>query len=643
MCGITGLLERPATMDRTAMSRIVDQMNSRLRHRGPDDSGLWVSAPAGVALGHRRLSIVDLSVEGHQPMFSSDERFVIVFNGEIYNFLELREELEKYNYSFRGHSDTEVMLAAFDRWGVEEATQRFNGMFAIALWDQRDRTLYLSRDRLGKKPLYYGWMGSTFLFGSEIKALRAHPGFSAQVEPGAVALFFRLGYIPSPYSVYEGIAKLPPGTILTLQEKDRAGTLPVPVAFWSAEKAVGAALADPFRGSYEDAQNELEALLSDAVRLRMIADVPLGAFLSGGIDSSLVVALMQAQNQGRTRTFSIGFEDTALDESAHARAVARHLDTQHTELYATAEEGRKVVPRLAEMYDEPFADSSQIPTYLVSSLTRGQVTVSLSGDGGDELFGGYGVYSSNLRFLKKYGRLPRFARKTLAVGLGLMPGSRMSRLASVIGFESDDQIHHSLISNWNPREVAPGVAEPETAFTNSSHIALPSFIDRMMYLDSVTYLPDDILVKVDRASMAVALEVRCPILDYRVFEFAWRLPMEMKIKNGPGERIGKRILKDLLFRRVPRELVERPKQGFAVPVGEWIRGPLREWAEDLLSVTSLRRSGLVDVDVVRRKWMRHLSGAEDAATQLWIALMFQSWLSHQHCEAAEPVFASSEV
>ena len=639
MCGITGFLERPATLDRTTMLLVVDQMNSRLRHRGPDDSGVWVSVPAGVALGHRRLSIVDLSVEGHQPMFSSDERFVIVFNGEIYNFLEIREELEKHNYKFRGHSDTEVMLAAFDRWGIEEATQRFNGMFAIALWDQRDRTLYLSRDRLGKKPLYYGWMGSTFLFGSELKALRAHPGFSAPIEPGAVALFFRLGYIPAPYSVYQGIAKLPPGTILTLREKDRAGTLPSPVAFWSAEQAVGAALADPFRGSYEDAQNQLEALLSDAVRLRMIADVPLGAFLSGGIDSSLVVALMQAQNQGRTRTFSIGFEDAALDESEHARAVARHLDTQHTELYATAEEGRKVVPRLAEMYDEPFADSSQIPTYLVSSLTRGQVTVSLSGDGGDEFFGGYGVYASNLRFREKYGRLPKAARKALAHALEFMPGSRMSRLASVIGFDTDDQIHHSLVSYWNPHDVVPGVPEPETAFTSSSQIALPSFLDRMMYLDSVTYLPDDILAKVDRASMAVALEVRCPILDYRVYEFAWRLPMEMKIKNGEG----KRILKDLLYRRVPRELVDRPKQGFAVPAGEWIRGPLREWAEDLLSAASLRRSGLIDVDVVRGKWKRHLSGAEDAASQLWIALMFQSWLSHQHCEAAEPVFASSEV
>lgn len=606
------------------MAEIVTRMNSAVQHRGPDDSGEWVNFDSGVALGHRRLAIVDLSPAGHQPMLSASGRFVIVFNGEIYNFLELRRELVSFGYTFRGHSDTEVILAAFEKWGVEPATRRLNGMFAIAVWDLHTRTFYLSRDRIGKKPLYYGWMGSTFLFGSELKALRAHPEFCASLNPGAVALFFRFGYIPAPWTIHQGISKLSPGTILTLRENDLPGTVPDPVPFWSAGDAVRAALANPFRGSYEDALAELDTLLADAVRCRMIADVPLGAFLSGGIDSSLVVALMQQQNSGRARTFSIGFEDKALNEAGHARAVAEHLGTEHTELFATAEEARKLVPGMAEIYDEPFADSSQIPTYLVSALTRKQVTVALSGDGGDEFFGGYSVYSSNTRFVEKYGRIPWFLRKVLSHGLALAPGNRMAKLSSAIAFESEADIHRALVSFWNPAQVVPGIAEPETAFASSSNLPL-DFVSRMMYLDSVTYLPDDILAKVDRASMAVGLEVRCPLLDYRVFEFAWRLPLAMKIRGGEG----KQILRDLLYSKVPRKLVDRPKQGFAVPAGEWIRGPLRSWAEDLLSETSLRQSGMLNVGAIRREWAQHLAGTQDATAPLWIALMFQAWLRAQ--------------
>jgi asparagine synthase (glutamine-hydrolysing) len=601
-------------------------MTGALQHRGPDDEGLWVDSATGVGLGHRRLSILDLSPEGHQPMVSPDQRYTIVFNGEIYNFLDIRAELEQASFRFRGGSDTEVMLAAFSAWGVEDSVRRFNGMFAFALWDRQERTLWLSRDRLGKKPLYYGWAGRRFLFGSELKALRAHPEFHGEIDRGALALYMRLSYIPSPYSIYRDVAKLPPGTLLAIRSDD-CGSNAKPVPYWCAQEAVEEGVSDQFRGSYQDAQEELDGLLRDAVRIRMIADVPLGAFLSGGLDSSLVVALMQMESRVPVRTFSIGFPEITHDESGHARAVAQHLKSDHTELYATPEEARAVIPRLPEIYDEPFADPSQIPTYLVAALTRSQVTVGLSGDGGDELFGGYGAYFSNHRFYEKYGHLPKNLRTGLSTGLRAFPSARARRLGQNLNFSSDEQIHHSLISHWaEPGNLIPGAIEPPTAFDDTSrHIDTLNFIERMMYLDAVTYLPDDILVKVDRASMAVSLEARCPLLDYRVFEFAWRLPFEMKVEKTRG----KRILRDLLYRRVPRELVDRPKQGFDVPLSDWLRGPLRAWAEELLSEERLRQEGWLRPEPVRRAWQRHLAGTEDNRDRLWTILMFQAWLAQE--------------
>lgn len=627
MCGIAGFLDSSARSGPETLETIVSRMRDTLSHRGPDDAGAWVDATAGIALGHRRLSILDLSPEGHQPMFSPEGRWAIVFNGEIYNFLELRKELEEAGFVFRGHSDTEVMLAAVCRWGVEKAVQRFNGMFAFALWDCLEGELWLARDRLGKKPLYYGWTGTVFLFGSELKALRAHPEFRGRIDRGSLALYLRLGYIPSPYSIYEGIGKLAPGTLVKIRRDDRRE---VHAVYWSAQEAVERGLARPFRGSYGDAMNEVETLLRNAVKLRMIADVPLGAFLSGGIDSSLVVALMHLESSSPARTFSIGFNEPEHNEAGYARAVAKHLGSDHTELYATPEQATQVIPGLAKMYDEPFADSSQIPTYLVSWLTRRHVTVALSGDGGDELFGGYGAYLSNQRFHRKYGWLPPGIRTALAGILRRSQHPKLERLGGLLGFGSEEQIHQLLLSHWSIEDLDRDVAEPPTAFTvPSRRIRTDEFVERMMYLDAVTYLPDDILVKVDRASMAVALETRCPLLDYRVFEFAWRLPLGMKLKDG----IGKRILRDLLYRRVPRELVDRPKRGFAVPVGKWIRGPLRPWAEELLSNSKLYEQGLIRPETVRRRWKRHLEGTEDATPALWTVLMLSAWLEEEKMPA----------
>jgi asparagine synthase (glutamine-hydrolysing) len=639
MCGIAGFLDRSGTLSGDSLAPILARMTGAIRHRGPDDEGFWVDPATRVALGHRRLSILDLSPEGHQPMVSPDQRYIIVFNGEIYNFLEIKSTLEQAGFRFRGGSDTEVMLAAFSAWGVEKSVRLFNGMFAFALWDRQERTLWLSRDRLGKKPLYYGWMGRSFLFGSELKALRAHPEFQGEIDSGALALYLRFSYIPSPYSIYRGIAKLPAGTLLAIHSDDSKPQVG-PVPYWSAKEAAETGLANTFRGSYAEAQGEMERLLLDAVKLRMIADVPLGAFLSGGIDSSLVVALMQKASRVPVRTFTIGFPETTHDESRHARAIAGHLKCDHTELYTTPDEARAVIPRLPEIYDEPFADPSQIPTYLVSALTRRQVTVSLSGDGGDELFGGYGVYFSNLRFRDKYAGLPRSLRSALAAGLRPFSNERAVRLAHALPFSRDEQIHHSRISRWTePCTVLPGAIEPATAFDDPSrYIAAPTFIERMMYLDTVTYLPDDILVKVDRASMAVSLEARCPLLDYRVFEFAWSLPLEMKVHGTQG----KRILRDLLYRLVPRELIDRPKQGFDVPLSEWLRGPLRDWGEDLLNEKRLRQEGWLRPDTVRRSWQQHLSGAEENRDKLWTILMFQAWLAHENetqCASKSPPYA----
>ena len=640
MCGIAGFLDRSGTDGPERLYALVTSMTDAIAYRGPDDSGAWSDAEAGIVLGQRRLSIIDLSAEGHQPMASADGNWMIVFNGEVYNFQELRKELEALGCRFRGHSDTEIMLAAFERWGVDASVRRFNGMFAFALWDRRERRLWLCRDRLGKKPLYYGWAGNTLLFGSELKALRAHPAFCAGISRDAVAVYLRLGYIPAPWSIYQGIFKLPPGTHLTFGP-EHAGTNGAPVPYWSAREAAERGLQNRI-GSFDEAMGELDTLLRSAVGLRMISDVPLGAFLSGGIDSSLVVSLMQALGSQPVKTFCIGFEEQTHNEAIYARAVAKHLGTDHTEMTLTARQALDTVPLLPRMFDEPFADSSQIPTFLVSQMARRHVTVSLSGDGGDELFAGYSAYSSNLRFFQKYGALPPAIRALAAWGMRSLPqpfwnsflprsevstaGARLHRLASTLRQPTSETIYRNLMSFWEePESVVRGAHEPPTPFTTAESAGLSNMTEKMMLLDALVYLPDDILVKVDRASMAVSLEARGPLLDYRLFEFAWRVPLEFKVHDGKG----KWILRELLNRYIPSALVDRPKAGFAIPIAQWLRGPLRDWAEMLLSENRLREQGLLNPAAVRQTWKEHLEGY-DWSSRLWTVLMLESWMAETH-------------
>jgi asparagine synthase (glutamine-hydrolysing) len=643
MCGISGALQ--INSGNFEWSSTLQRMASVITHRGPDDSGIWFDAESGVGLAHRRLSIVDLSPEGHQPMFSADGRYVVVFNGEIYNFRQLRAELEGFGHQFRGHSDTEVMLAAICQWGLETAIKRFVGMFAFGLWDRQEATLHIVRDRIGEKPLYYGWSGEVFLFGSELKALRAHPAWRGEIDRQALALFMRHSYIPTPYSIYKNIYKLVPGTILSISAANRTGNV---TTYWSAKDVAEAGLRDLFKGDESEALAILEEKLRDAIAGQMIADVPLGAFLSGGIDSSLVVALMQAQSAAPVKTFTIGFHEAAYNEAEFARAVAAHLGTDHTELYVTPKETIDVIPRLPSLYDEPFADASQVPTFLVSQLTRRRVTVSLSGDGGDELFGGYNRYFWGRNIWNKVGWMPRELRKMAAAGIttvspstwdaafqGLnpvlpatlkqrVPGDKLHKLAEVLAVEHPEAMYRNLVSSWKaPTDVVLQAQEPETILTDKQQWAdLPDFVLRMMYLDLVTYLPDDILVKVDRAAMGVSLETRVPYLDHRVVEFAWRLPLAMKIRQGKG----KWLLRQLLYKFVPPELIERPKTGFGIPIGDWLRGPLREWAEALLAEKRLQQEGFFDALSIRTKWDEHQSGHRNWQYYLWPVLMFQAWL-----------------
>ncbi len=647
MCGFCGVLDLTGGTSGEELRFVVAKMTDTLRHRGPDDGGIWVSPDEGIGLGHRRLSIVDLSPTGHQPMFSACGRYVIVFNGEVYNFRELRKELEPEGIGFwRGHSDTEVMLAAISRWGLEAAVQRFNGMFAFALWDRKERVLHLVRDRLGKKPLYYGWMGSTFLFGSELKALRAHRAFTPEINRDALALYLRHSYIPAPYSVFQGIRKLPAGTVLTASGQC-VGNMPEPVTYWSMKDTVERGVAQPFGGSVGAALTDLDALLRDAVKLRMEADVPLGAFLSGGVDSSTVVALMQAQSGRPVKTFTIGFHDAGYNEAKDAKAVAQHLGTEHTELYVTPDEAMAVIPMLPDLYDEPFSDSSQIPTFLVSRMARSHVTVSLSGDAGDELFAGYNRHFWGRKLWRRVGCVPRPVRSATATALTAVspqqweaafrrlgpvlperirqrqPGDKLYKMAEILSLDSAEAVYLRLVSHWkDPDSLVLGSCEPPTALTDSRRWAkLEDITQRMMFLDAVTYLPDDILVKVDRASMGVSLEARVPLLDHRVVEFAWRLPLSMKVRGGQG----KWILRQLLYRYVPRELTERPKMGFAIPIDSWLRGPLREWAEELLDEGRLRREGFFNPSPIREKWVEHLSGRRNWHYYIWDVLMFQAW------------------
>ena len=663
MCGIAGVLNSRAS-DTT---NLVSEMIGAMRYRGPDDSGAWGEASVGLGIGHGRLSVLDLSSDGHQPMVSASGRYVITFNGEVYNFAELRCELEVMGARFRGHSDTEVMLAAIEWWGLDKAVSRFVGMFAFGLWDRETRQLSLVRDRLGIKPLYFGWAGRAFIFASELKGIRCVKEFDPQLHRGALALFLRLAYVPAPFSIFQHVYKLMPGCILTVTPelaRSREGFSPSPddnqatwrpVRYWSAQEVAERGVASPFEGTESEAEERLDSLLRQTIKLRMIADVPLGAFLSGGIDSSVVVALMQAQSLVPVKTFSIGFQEADYNEAGYARRVAEHLGTDHAELYVRPEEARAVIPKLSLMYDEPFGDSSQIPTFLVSALARKHVTVALSGDGGDELFGGYNRYFWGRRLWRRLASIPQPVRAgfgsviravspgrwgNLYRGLSFAlpavqrPGDQMHKLAGLLGAKDPDAMYQGMVSLWQePTEAVVGAVEPQTTLTDRSSWAnLPEFTMRMMYLDLMTYLPDDILTKVDRASMAVSLEARVPLLDHRVVEFAWKLPLSMKIRTE-GE--GKWLLRKVLNRYVPRTLVERPKMGFGVPLDSWLRGPLREWAEDLLAEDRLRQEGYFHPGPIRTKWMEHLSGQRNWQYLLWNVLMFQAWLSaHDRSPAA---------
>ena len=643
MCGIAGFLDHGRQTAQHELQEWAGQMAATLRHRGPDGGAVWVDRDACLALGHRRLSVIDLSPAGHQPMVSANGRLVIAYNGEVYNFRELRAELEGLGHRFRGTCDTEVVLEACVRWGVEAAVPRLVGMFAFALWDTRERRLTLVRDRLGIKPLYWGEFGDLFLFGSELKALAAHPGWTPEIDRDALAAYFRFAYVPAPHSIYRGVFKLEPGQMLTL----RPNQAPECTRYWDMAEVVRRARAAPLAISEQEAVARVEALLKDAVRRRMVADVPLGVLLSGGIDSSTVAALMQAESPRPVRSFTIGVCDSDYDEAADARAVADHLGTEHTELYVEPGHALAVIPRLPEIYDEPFADSSQIPTFLVSKMARRDVTVALSGDGGDEVFLGYNRYYWADALWRRAGPLPRPLRRAAAAVLrrpspaawdrlfrlvpkGARPrlaGGKAHKLAAVLGAADADALYRGLVSQWaEPAALVPGAEEPEGPMWDRALAGrMPDFVRRMQYLDTITYLPGDILTKVDRASMAVSLEARLPLIDHRLVELVWRLPRTLK--RGPGG--SKWLLRKVLERYVPAELVDRPKMGFAVPLGRWLRGELRDWADALLDEKRLREEGLIAPAPVRRAFAEHLSGARDSEHALWCVLMFQAWREAQ--------------
>lgn len=643
MCGIAGFIDWQARTSADRLNKLAQNMGDSLRHRGPDDGGIWSDAAAGIGLAQRRLSIVDLSPMGHQPMISATGRFVMVYNGEVYNFIEMRRELEAQGHTFRGHSDTEIILEACEHWGIEITIKRLIGMFAIALWDRESRQMWLIRDRLGIKPLYWGQFSNTLIFGSELKALLEHPDCGTEIDRNALTAFMRHNYVPAPHSIYKGIRKLRQGHILRLA----AGQPPREEPFWDLREVVRNGQATRLDSlSDTEATDQLETLLRDAIGRRMIADVPLGAFLSGGVDSSTVVALMQAQSTRPVKTFSIGFNEPGFNEAEHAKQVARHLGTDHTELYVEPQHALDVIPDLPRWFDEPFADSSQIPTFLVSQMTRRHVTVALSGDGGDELFAGYTRYHLAQTLWRSIGRMPRPVRGAAARTLrslspmawdtllqvvprlrSMQAGDKIWKLAAVLE-QNGDQIYKRLISHWeDPASVVLGGHEPPSLLDDPAvPVLVPNFLERMQYLDTATYLPDDILVKVDRASMAVALEARVPLIDHRVVEFAWRLPQRFKLRDGQS----KWLLRQVLYRHVPRHLIERPKMGFGVPIDRWLRGPLRDWAEALLSVDRLKRDGLFDPTQVRQKWVEHLSGRRNWQYLLWDVLMAQAWLeTHQ--------------
>lgn len=651
MCGLCGVFDSR----NNDLSSVVTLMSDALFHRGPDDSGVWVDENHGLGMGHRRLAIVDLSAAGHQPMLSECNRFALVFNGEIYNHLDLRRKIDAELLSphpWKGHSDTETLLVLLINWGLEKTLLELVGMFAFALWDKKNQVLSFARDRLGEKPLYYGWHNDVLLFGSELKAIKAVPGFNLEIDRDALTLLLRHSCIPAPYSIYKGIAKLLPGHYISLPLKNiTAAKATASQAYWSVNAVAAAGIADPFKGTAEQATDLLERQLSESIGQQMLSEVPLGALLSGGVDSTIVVALMQAQSKQPVRTFTIGFDEGGYDEAVHAKAVAQYLGTQHSELYVRPDDALAVIQKLPTMYCEPFADSSQIPTFLVNQMASQQVKVVLSGDGGDELFGGYNRYLSAKKVWEKMQRLPPIARQLSAHALKTlsptiwdrlfavakpvlpkrlhvsMPGDKAHKLADVLNLSNGHEFYLQLNSQWSdPENIVIGGVEPATTFTDPARWPQTNCFEHwMMAMDAQTYMSDDILVKLDRASMATSIEGRVPMLDHRVVELAWRMPLDLKIRNGQG----KWLLREVLYRHVPRELIERPKQGFGIPLGAWLRGPLREWADCLLNESRLLREGYFHHEPIRKMWREHLNGSANWQPQLWNILMFQAWLDEQ--------------
>ena len=638
MCGFTGIY---SVNQNSINSEILLKMSQKLVHRGPDDSGIWIDDSGSVGLAHQRLAVIDLTSAGHQPMHSPNNRFTIVFNGEIYNHQELRKQLDYIDWN--GKSDTETLLACIESWGLDKTLKKINGMFAFALWDSKKCSIHLARDRMGEKPLYYGWQGDSFLFGSELKALKMHPSFQEHIDKESLNLYFRYNHIPSPYSIYKNIYKLSPGSVLTLHQGEKKYKVR---KYWSILNTAIQSISNLLTNTEDELVDELDNLIRKSIKQKMLSDVPLGAFLSGGIDSSVVVSIMQSLSSKPIKTFTIGFEDEAFDEAKDARLIAKYLGTDHHELYVTPQDVLDVIPLLPRLYDEPFSDASQIPTYLVSKLAREKVTVSLSGDGGDELFCGYNRYHITEKLWGKMLILPLFVRKFMSFFLLLIPikfwnrignlaslsnkynniGIKMHKGASVLSSKTLFELYDNLLSNWKISDdlVLDADIGPHPELSSPTDLVHLSNVEKMMLWDMQSYLPNDILVKLDRASMGVSLEGRVPFLDHNIVEFAWRVPTKYKYRHKKG----KWLLRQVLYRYIPKELTERPKSGFTLPLSDWLRGPLNEWAEGLINIDRLKDEGVLDSDLVNKKWKEHQAGVKDWSNQLWSILMFQLWLEN---------------